>query len=549
MADIFQVPRMCPLKPVLQYVTLPSDSNFIPHGGQHPAYNTKHHDTNFFYDTIKHYEDKVGYCQPFQQSDTILLGFFAIDSIGSYSARLLNADGTVYPHKTISLSDAGDYNGQAWFTTTIKLYDVPEGKYFIQLRYNSSGYTHLLFEPIHVKQIHTNTILWKYYNSYNDQSMIYPDSSWIFQLRTRGYITEITSDAKINTYEDQPLNLEFISGIAFRHLEVTLDRIPEWMADKLNRITMVTDLSVDGIAVTRPEGSKLEPKKNEGVPRSGYTLKLRESVNVNTLDVNFAGIQVGDMPQTNHFYIEDMTIDGSTYNVRRGFNGKRNFLDYLNSTHLTTDGYWTEDSENKLAFTLYAGQAVGSMSLTSANTLKYGLRFDVIGGGNFVIDITGTSTSYAARFGDGLTEINKSTLNGTVAINRTYTNTYDNTAYIYFLNGTELVDNACTITIKSISGDLPPAFSVFTMNLGNGITSIGNNLFRYVTDLSYFDIDNQELGTYDIDNMLRWLYDSRANLGAGCEVYLRQTPAAPPTRDLLQFKAVISSLISSILTD
>ena len=572
MATYFSIPTANPLKPIWQNKKLPSDTGTVFYYNPNPSFNRKSIDTNFFYDTLTSFDEKLSYCAKYQQSDTIRVQWLGDDStLANYQyARLLDVNGVEYPNNTVTVvKESGTYNSMTLYTITMHLYDVPEGKYFLQLRYkNNSAYVHCLFEPIHVKQIHPNTVRGDYYNSYNDQSLIYPSSAWIPQIRVEGCITEITPDAKFNNYEDQPLNVEFISGVPFRQFELVLGTgvrgIPEYMADKWNRITLTTDLKIDGKGFARSEGSKIEGKNANGLPLAMYTMKLREAENLGSLDViahatvsggstTFDTI-VGDMPQTKYFYIQDMTIAGSTVQVRRVFDGKRNFLDYLNATQQVGSGHWYEDENNKLVYLHYATTLATAFSLTAANTLKYVIRIRNYGAGDLNMDFTKGaigSTVYYAIFDNNTLTTAATAYTGTISTTKTYSaGSLWNDRYYCFSDVATFLDNASTgSTVRTIAGDIAPSMTAFTMNVALGLQRFENNIFNYVTALATFDIDNQNLSTYAVDDMLRWIYDSRSHFSGSANITLTQTPAAAPTRDLLQFKALIDAVTGTILTD
>ena len=572
MATYFEIPLASPLKPIWQNKKLPSDTGTVFYYNPSTSFNTKWYDNTFFYDSLTSFDEKTSYCQKFQQSDTVRVQWLGEDTtLANYQyARLLDVNGNVYTPKTVTVvQESGTWDSKKLYTVTMHLYDVPEGKYFLQLRWkNNSAYIHCLFEPIYVKQIHPNTIRLDAYNSYNDQSIVYPSSSWIPQLRVEGRVDEITPDAKFNNYEDQPLNVEFISGVPFRNYELTLGAgvrgLPEWMADKINRFTLVTDLNIEGKAFARTVGSKIEGGGSAGLKLGHYKIKLREGVNTSTLDViahatvsggstTFDTI-VGDMPQNKYFYIESMTIAGATVNVRMVFEGKRNFLDYLNATQQVGSGHWYEDENNKLVYLHYANTLATAFSLTAANTLKYCIRIRSYGAGDLNMDFTkgaiGTTVYYAIVDNKTLTTA-ATAFTGTISTTKTYSSGSGwNDRYYCFSDVATFLDNASTGTmIRTISGDFAPAMTAFTLNLALGLQRMENNMFRYVTALATFDINHQNLSTYDVDDLLRWLYDNRANLSGSCNITLTQTPAAAPSSALLQFKGLIDAVTGTILTD
>lgn len=278
-AKIFILPLTNPLKPIWQTDLLSSNNSATTLTAFDPSFNFRTTDQDFFYRTLKYYEDKNGYCQPYQQSDTIRIQWLSeYSTLAQYQyARLLDQYGNVYTLKTVTVvKESGTYTSEidgvllsslTLYTVTIKLYDVAEGKYFLQLdHYDGITHKYVIHEPIDVKQIHENTVRIDYYNSYNDQSTIYPNLAYIPQLRVHGCFTEMDNQSKFSVYEDQPLDMEMVSGIAYRLYTLTLGQmatmgIPEWYSDKLERALLCDNLYIDGIQYTRDEGAKLEAKK------------------------------------------------------------------------------------------------------------------------------------------------------------------------------------------------------------------------------------------------------------------------------------------------
>jgi hypothetical protein len=357
------------------------------------------------------------------------------------------------------------------------------------------------------------------------------------------------------------MNVEMVSGIPYRTFELTLGGskgIPQWYADIIERALLTDTLMIDGIAYTRAEGAKLESKKEAGKPLNMYTIKLRERYNTATLDiVQKKSYVVGAMPQTDYFWIETMTINNASVNVRRMFKGKRNFLDYLNATYLLTYGYWAEDYKNNLVFVLNSiFTSINTTTLTTANTLAYGIRFRCVGTGDFTIDLSAPASSnfYAIAYSDGSASVNKTALAVSTSITTITKNFAINKPKDVFVFGSNIKTydtTSSTIRITEVDGDLAIGCTDLSMSSMIGTNTIGN-LFKYMTSLRYLGLDDLSLSSSMIDSIIMNLYDARTRLHATCTIYLNgQTPSAPPsnTQGINLFKTTIKSLITTLTTD
>lgn len=529
---IFEIPLLCPLKPVNQIDYLPSSTSNDAISGLPPQYNNRDIDEDFFLRTLKWYEDKIGYVQKYQQSDTIRLQWLGDDTtLANYQyARILDNYGKVVTSKTITVvQESGTWSGKKLYTATIYLYDLNEGYYFIQLRHKSgSEYLPILFEPIWVKQIHEKTARIDYYNTTNDWDTIFThSSSFIFQLRVEGSVSEITPKATAHTYEDQTLDYEMLSGIPFREYEASFINITNWMADKINRATLCNTVYIDGKGLTRLGDS--EPKKSNKTPLSDFSMMFRERTNTSTFDKSHDVYIVGSMPQTSYFWVEQMSFDGIATNVRKMFKGKRNFLDYLNSQVLTSGGYWDESPTNKL---IYVGTPTAVPTLASTDVLAYCIKWVCSGSGNLAVDFTKgaiAGATYFATYYDDLTTGQNKTVYTALTHSKTFTTETTRTAYWFFSDVKEIADYHITCTIDSIGGDLAPSLTKFEFYNAIGIKRIENDMFKYCTGLLIFGVQTQQLDSYSVTDIIRWLYEHKNILSSSTEVYLDDnTPSAPP---------------------
>lgn len=528
MAVIFEFPLLNPLKAIYQSDKLPNNLGNIVLNSLNPSYNNKYMDSDFYAKTLKDYQDKRYYCQIYQQSQTVLLQFYS--SVGTLStfqfARFLGANGNIFTQKTVTVAlESGTYYGMYLYTVRVKLFDMPEGIYFLQLIHdNVSTSETAIFEPIDIKQYHPNSIQIDYYNTYNTQSFIFVDSSYVPQIRIKADLIEDTS-SNFKTYEDQNYNVESISGTAWREYQLNTRVIPMWMKDKLERITILNSNKYDGKLLTRPEGAKIEAKNADEVnPLTQYTLALRDKENSNTLIINNTNLILGDMPQTTYFWVERIRIAGSYLNIRLGFNGKRNFLDYLNSSLQTANGYWSEDENNKLVFMAYSAYVPsGTWSLDAVDVLKYSIRFELIGDGDVEYEIAQATTGefYAVSYGDGFTSVNKTaiaTSPSTTTVAKTYTTNGSKYFTIYFSNAISIVDSATNIDARTIGGDLPPAFIDFSpFSGGMLVTEMTNNMFKYVTALNNVLLP-ANFDMYGVNQLAIYVYDTLDNFDSGATV-------------------------------
>jgi hypothetical protein len=564
MANIFEIPLLNPLRAIWQSDKLNADpSGTVLYQAFNSAYNYRNIDSDWYYRTLKEYEQKQPYVQPFQQSDTIRVQWIGSDNTSGYydHVRLLDSNGS---DTGVQISVGSMVVGSnTLYTITLPLWNINEGKYFLSVYHHplSNEKTCIVFEPFYVKQVHIKTVRIDYYNSFNDQSVIYPTSAYIPQIRVHGCITDVTNESKFNVYEDQPMNVEMVSGIPYRTFELTLGGskgIPQWYADIIERALLTDTLMIDGIAYTRAEGAKLESKKEAGKPLNMYTIKLRERYNTATLDiVQKKSYVVGAMPQTDYFWIETMTINNASVDVRRMFKGKRNFLDYLNATYLLTYGYWAEDYNNKLVFVLNSiTTSINTTTLTTVNTLAYGIRFRCVGTGDFTIDLSAPASSnfYAVAYSDGSASINKTALavfTSITTITKSFGFNNVKDVFIFGSNIKTYDTTSSTIKITEVDGDLAIGCTDLSMSSIISTNTIGN-LFKYMTSLKRLLFNDLSLSSSMIDSIIMNLYDARTRLHSTCIIYLNgQTPSAPPsnTQGINLFKSTIKSLITTLTTD
>jgi hypothetical protein len=559
---IFEFSLNNPLRTVSQIMKLTSDGS-MSYTVLNPNYDNKNIDKDFYFNNIRDYEKKIGYCSPYQKSDTILQQWLSdVSTVGSFSARLLNADGTIYTFKTISVvAVGGTYSGMYLYYIKVPLWDVPEGKYFVQIRYTGSPVFHENLEPIHIKERHEKTLLIDYSHSANHNTMICKSiGTWYKpQIRVRGEILEINPDGKHHIYRDNSFNTRLVSATPSRMYSILFgaDGIPEYLGDKLNRIISNDYLTINGIRLVRTQGTKLEPKKLEGTPFNGYINTFEDYTNVQSvIKYGHSYIIVGDMPQTDNFFVEKMTITSLT-NIRKGFTGKKNFLDYLNTTwneSASIYGYWAEGVGNKLIFVPNDDYDTAAISflMSSDDVLLYGLSVTVNSPSTIAITVNaGTGTKYhATSYGT-----NKTALTGSFTLTTTTANYYKTDIVFYFNDALTITKDASwSVTagfFTQLKGNLPISLTNFSLPTA-AINNVSPSLVNTVTVLAELNLTGNSLPSNNINDIVIRLYEKVLMLTTSCVVTLSgMTPTAIPSREstMITLMSAIRTRITTLSTD
>ena len=151
MANIFEIPLLNPLRALWQSDKLTSDAGTVLYQAFNPSYNYRNIDSDWYYRTLKEYEQKQPYVQPFQQSDTIRVQWIGSNTSGHYDhIKLLDSNGS---DTGVSISVGSSVVGSnTLYTITLPLWNINEGKYFLSVYHlpASNDRTYIIFELLYI---------------------------------------------------------------------------------------------------------------------------------------------------------------------------------------------------------------------------------------------------------------------------------------------------------------------------------------------------------------------------------------------------------------
>lgn len=233
------------------------------------------------------------YLQKYQFGDLFYLQFLiqgASLAGGVYVpvCQLIDVNGVVaHTFQVEGTSTAATYTGYSSYNVVENFPTITEGIYYVKLLCyapkdpNGFDYATMTFysEPIHLAAEHENTVLIEYRLTYNDFDCIFTDELARFNFRIEGGVRSdgFTPGGKYQIFSDldyEPVMLQSSPYNVYKWSFGPGYGVPNWIADRLNRIFACDEVTIDTVAWMRQDGSKLEATREAGYPFGGWTLEL-----------------------------------------------------------------------------------------------------------------------------------------------------------------------------------------------------------------------------------------------------------------------------------
>jgi hypothetical protein len=169
---------------------------------------------------------------------------------------------------------------------SFKVYEVPlefslEGCFYAVIEYEAGT---LISEPWKVGDF-SDTMLFKYKNSENNFSLVF-DAGLELYFRVEGLITNFEPKADDVIYNDQERNSLVLNSVPWRSFTLfagQAEGIPDWIADKVNRIMSCDIVWVDAPSfdgyITKVEGAEWEVLRAEQNPFIGIRTEIMQVEN------------------------------------------------------------------------------------------------------------------------------------------------------------------------------------------------------------------------------------------------------------------------------
>jgi len=242
-------------------------------------YHIAHFDESLFVHQIYDFQEEKKYYQKFQTNDKIY--FQVISDFGLVNARLINCEEEIIVTGTVAPILNSFYNiPKVAYGCTIDLTGVPTGYYYVKALVGiGAGQMKLISEPIYVDVNIPNSILFQYKHRKNFYGSIFQNGE-TFSFRCEAILTDFKPSVNSVVFEDQTANLVSLSATAFRSFELVIGDgygVPDWVADKINRIFGCSTVLLDGKQFVRSDGSKMSRNGDKLYPMAGWTIEVREA--------------------------------------------------------------------------------------------------------------------------------------------------------------------------------------------------------------------------------------------------------------------------------
>lgn len=269
----------------------------------------KHFDEVLYEDQILDFQEKIRYYQKWKNSDTV--SFPVISNFGVPSIKLVDCElKQVVACSVESVSTDYYQSPDVYYMAQADLTGVDEGIYWFLIDVSGEKF---LSEPQYIAEQHDNTILFNYDNDKNEFGLVFDGFSYSF--RCEAILSEFLPGSKEKVFEDEPANIYTLSSNPFRVFKLIIGDakgVPDWVADKINRIFACKKVLLDQKQFGRTDGSKMERNGDPLVPTSGWTMEIRESKARDVLVMGNDRLIETDVTMT---YVVDTTLFGSGYNA------------------------------------------------------------------------------------------------------------------------------------------------------------------------------------------------------------------------------------------
>lgn len=242
-------------------------------------YNSRLFDNWYFSDTILPWEQQVDWHQPWQRSDNLHLQLHS--NYGPINLKLYTEAGALvdtiqFSQIMVNFNDPEMYI----YEVDVDMSGYDEGCYYFTITFGNPVALTFQSEKIILSDSLESTLLLEYSHPSFREDMIFETD---IQPKMRiPAILKFKGPASKNTvYEDQPLNLTVIRSLNYRVFTLDIGAgkgVPDYMADKIDRILGCRTLLIDGVAYTKIDGS-IEPAAVEDYPLRGWRIDVRPSVN------------------------------------------------------------------------------------------------------------------------------------------------------------------------------------------------------------------------------------------------------------------------------
>lgn len=270
-----------------------------------PVYSEQFHfhhmDTDWHSNRIGRYSQRKPFAQKMQTDDNTPLTFIT-NGTSMNNIVIYNCKGTIVDQVVpTNLSNAAiRLPWQLWHGIIDWSIIPPNETYYVKISFGvGEDKKEFISEPIHLKVKWPHTLLLQATHYQNHRDMIFRTTDpFVIKLRFEGMIQKFEPKSNIVTYEDETLDIETLSGEPYRQWELFIgDEIgtPDWLIDKINRILLLSDITIDNYAYSVDKGAKLERIGVQGSPYAYWGIIIREKNNRPGIDIEESGLNRIDL--------------------------------------------------------------------------------------------------------------------------------------------------------------------------------------------------------------------------------------------------------------
>lgn len=243
---------------------------------------------DFAYNEIPYFEYQRGYCQKYTHGDRPYIQVVSDTYSANIVMQLVDNSGTVFKSWGVGQSYRS-YRGLCvyhWIGYFPLSSVAPVGVYFLKMTIEDlNGQTVLYSEPIYLTDDTSKLVTISYTHDENDFDRVFVGNNVVPSiLRIEGGMKSegLQPGGKFTMFQDQDYNSVVLQSQPYNVEKWTFgpsEGVPNHIADLINRIFGLSNVTIDGVQYSRNEGSKLERTGETEYPLAGWSLDLIKSLN------------------------------------------------------------------------------------------------------------------------------------------------------------------------------------------------------------------------------------------------------------------------------